>query len=145
MPRYIAEKFEKIQRTFLWLRIEEKNKFSLVKWDTVCQPKNHGGLGIRIIYNTNKDLMAKVGWDHLRDRKDWCKIMNAKYLHNKPLIDCLSETHPSGSLDWRCICSLQDLLRSEIKWKIGMAIKSDSRRTPSYLTLPWKTLNSGIL
>lgn len=58
----MGDKLEKIQRTFLWTGMEEKNRLSLVNWDIVFLPKTMGGLGIRKINALNKALISKVVW-----------------------------------------------------------------------------------
>ena len=57
----MADKIERIQRNFLWSRIEEKNKLSLVNWEVVCKPKFKGGLGVRRLRDLNKALLMKIG------------------------------------------------------------------------------------
>ena len=43
-----------LQRRFLWGRAHDQNKIAWIKWDTVCLPKEKGGLGI-------KDILALLG------------------------------------------------------------------------------------
>ena len=37
-------------------------EFYLVKWEVVCKPTAHGGLGIQSIENMNKSLIGKWLW-----------------------------------------------------------------------------------
>lgn len=41
----MAEKLERIHRSFLWMGVEEKKRLALVNWDTVCHPNVKGGWG----------------------------------------------------------------------------------------------------
>ena len=78
----MAEKIKRIQRNFLWSRIEEKNKLSLVNWEQVCKPKGKGGLGIRRMKDLNKSLLTKIGWRLAEGNTGWENTMKAKYLSN---------------------------------------------------------------
>lgn len=44
---YICEELNKVIRRFVWNDGEESRKLHLISWDTLCLPKNAGGLGIR--------------------------------------------------------------------------------------------------
>ena len=56
------DKIEKIQRHFLWSRIEDKNKLNLGNYEDVYRRKEKGGLGIRRFRDLSKALLTKVGW-----------------------------------------------------------------------------------
>lgn len=43
----------------------EQKKIMWVKWDTVCLPKEKGGLGIRDIKNFNLALLGKWRWESI--------------------------------------------------------------------------------
>lgn len=50
LPKGVCEEIEKSTRRFIWSGAESdprKSKLSLVKWNSVTQPKALGGLGIR--------------------------------------------------------------------------------------------------
>lgn len=81
---YMADKLEKIHRTFLWVGSEEKKRMSLVNWDTVCLPKRMGNLGLRKIGLMNKALTTKVAWKLIEGKADWCRLMEARYLQGHP-------------------------------------------------------------
>jgi len=53
IPIRVANRFEKLQRDFLWRGIGEEFKYHLVKWDKVCSPISEGGLGIRNLRSFN--------------------------------------------------------------------------------------------
>ena len=42
----MVSKIVKLQRDFLWSRIEESKKDHLISWDIVCGLKESGGLGL---------------------------------------------------------------------------------------------------
>ena len=47
IPVAMAKRIEKLQRDFLWGYDEGVNRYRLVSWDVICQPRHNGGLGIR--------------------------------------------------------------------------------------------------
>jgi hypothetical protein len=55
-------------------------KISWVKWETVCQSKRNGGLGVKDICLINVSLLAKWRW-RLIDGESafWKKVLKAKY------------------------------------------------------------------
>lgn len=59
---------------FLW-------KWSLVKWDFVCQPKNEGGLGLQSAVLHSQVLVAKLYWRWCSNQHQlWARILTQKYL-----------------------------------------------------------------
>ncbi|KAL5551395.1 hypothetical protein UlMin_001571 [Ulmus minor] len=62
MPRVVAASLEKMMREFLWDRDSTGKGRSLVRWETVCKPKELGGLGIGNLILRNKALLGKWLW-----------------------------------------------------------------------------------
>ena len=62
LPSEVCKKLDKIYRDFLWGDTFDKKKMHLVNWDTMCLPKNLGGLGIKKTKKMNEALLAKAGW-----------------------------------------------------------------------------------
>ena len=59
VPKSVADKFVRLQRRFLWGGGPDQNKIAWVRWETVCLPKEKGGLGIKDINNFNLALLRK--------------------------------------------------------------------------------------
>lgn len=47
IPIGICEEIEGLARRFIWGSNSRKQKRALVDWNSMCQPRMHGGLGIR--------------------------------------------------------------------------------------------------
>ena len=58
IPKYVANKIEKLQRDFLW----GDPKTHILVWDKVCMSMAKGGLGIRKLTIFNKALLGKWLW-----------------------------------------------------------------------------------
>lgn len=74
-PKKILKEMRRLQRKFLWGGRDDKNKWALVNWDTVCTPKLNGGLGLRDP-ETNNDIMGtKIWWRWIKhEQEPWAKI-----------------------------------------------------------------------
>ncbi|GLJ43861.1 hypothetical protein SUGI_0914210 [Cryptomeria japonica] len=116
----MAAKLENIQKTFLWMGMEEKKRLTLVGWDKVCLPKAMGGLGTRKISRFNKALMTKIAWKLLNKDTDWSRIIRARYLGNGDFSSVLKEEGlPRGSKIWNNILSYREPLSHGLRWLIG--------------------------
>ena len=78
-PSYICKEIDKLNRNFLWGDTVNK-KVHLVNWNTVCQPKVIGGLGIRKSIDNNLAIHAKLGWEIMTGlNTPWINLMRNKY------------------------------------------------------------------
>ncbi|MDD0245709.1 hypothetical protein PSY47_23320, partial [Shigella flexneri] len=89
---------------FIWGDTNDKKKVHLVNWDTICQPKQLGGLGIKKTSEMNKAMLAKASWRIWQaDAGFWAAIFKEKYLLN----GCLTDNNYKPPLDcsstWRSI------------------------------------------
>jgi len=58
-PKGVMQQYRNIQRDFLWGKGEERKKWALVAWETICKHKNHGGPGLDDPEVLNKVLGQK--------------------------------------------------------------------------------------
>lgn len=96
-----------------------KKKISLVKWTDVCQPKDHGGLGIRRLKDSNSAFLMKIYWG-LITKLDalWVKLMRGKFMNSSSssLIPSILNNTKSSYL-WKVICRVwQVQLRESNGW-----------------------------
>ncbi|XP_017628982.1 uncharacterized protein LOC108471956 [Gossypium arboreum] len=63
VPKGISDEIKHIVRKFVWGAHNGSLKTALVNWDSVCQPKSHGGLGLRQLKDHNTSFMMKVGFN----------------------------------------------------------------------------------
>ncbi|WCJ29110.1 LINE-1 retrotransposable element ORF2 protein [Euphorbia peplus] len=62
LPSGVLNKMEKMNRNFIWGNKDQKQKIHLVPWETICKPKDLGGIGIRQARDNNKVLLMKLLW-----------------------------------------------------------------------------------
>jgi hypothetical protein len=74
------KRIRRIQRDFLWGCRGDRKKISWIKWDTICLPKNKGGLGVRDVRVVNISLLTKWRWRLLHeDHGVWKEVLKSKY------------------------------------------------------------------
>ena len=79
-PVSVCKTIASIQRRFVWAWGAKNKRISWVSWDTVCKPKEEGGLGVKDIRTFNCALLAKWKWRMLNEEKGkWKEILVSKY------------------------------------------------------------------
>ena len=80
MPKIVWARLEKIQRDFLWGGGNLESKPHLVNWNSVCQEKSRGGLGVRGLSLMNQALLCKWCWRFANERDSlWRLVISAKF------------------------------------------------------------------
>ncbi|XP_074298106.1 uncharacterized protein LOC141628922 [Silene latifolia] len=88
IPRTICDSIDRKARRFLWGGDETKKSIHLINWETVQQPKSHGGLGIVSARQANAAFLTKLGWRVLAEPQSlWSRVLQAKYCNNRCDID----------------------------------------------------------
>lgn len=67
LPVKIVKEIDRVMSNFLWNGNEDKRHVKIA-WKDVCMPKKEGGLGIKLLKEWNKALMAKHLWNIWRKR-----------------------------------------------------------------------------
>jgi hypothetical protein len=89
---------------------DKARNLTLKSWVSLCQPKDNGGLGFRLMKDINLSLIAKLGWKLLVDHDSlWVSIFKAKYIKYGNLLTCPLS---SGSFIWNSIKAIVPLLAS---------------------------------
>ena len=113
-----------IQRSFLWGDGDDQHKIAWVKWETVCLPKDKGGLGIKDITKFNLALLAKWKWNLFHHNGElWARILESKYGGWRGL-DAVTRDN-NVSLWWEDLKlalhnpQYETALQGGIAWKVG--------------------------
>ena len=80
VPKKVENKLVRIQRKFLWDGASEQNKIAWIRWETVCLPKEDGGLGVKVIWSFNTTLLGKWKWKLFQNQGEmWARVLESKY------------------------------------------------------------------
>ena len=85
LPLQTCSKLDALNRKFWWGSKEEnKHECCLKSRNSICTPKDVGGLGIKKTADMNKALVAKMTWDVAKGvNKMWVNIFKKKYVRNR--------------------------------------------------------------
>lgn len=106
---------DKIHRNFLWGDLADRRSTHVVGWEQICQPRNMGGLGIRVLQKHNITMLAKLAW-RFSINKDalWSQVLLTKYGVFEGWEIPLNRG--GGSLIWRGLKARYDTLAAGIEW-----------------------------
>lgn len=63
LPKWVIKQIDKTRRRFLWHGVNQNgSKMNLANWESVCKPKEYGGLGIIDLSAVNRALLVKWTW-----------------------------------------------------------------------------------
>ena len=92
----ICNKLDAITRSFWWGHKPGVKNLHLVNWDTLCQPKNRRGLGLRKFNLINKSLLSEQYWRIQRCPNSlMAKTFKPKYFPNSNLQSYILKPHYS--------------------------------------------------
>jgi len=84
-PKTIIQNLDRQRRSFFWQGGGTKRKYHLIRWSTITLSKKDGGLGIKDIAKMDISLLCKWWWRLEHESGIWQEIIQAKYLHGKPI------------------------------------------------------------
>lgn len=80
IPRGVCKEIESLEQSFIWGSFEGKRKISLIGWDTICQPKDCGGLGKRQLRDQNISFLLKLNYKVISNEEAlWARVVKSKY------------------------------------------------------------------
>lgn len=90
-----------------------------ISWDTICNPKDQGGLGIRNIHVLNQAYFIKLGWALINDLNVlWVHILYSKYKCGVASILTIAKGHHSSYI-WNVVVNNWDHVLSNLAWSIN--------------------------
>ncbi|GLU11146.1 hypothetical protein SLE2022_279100 [Rubroshorea leprosula] len=117
LPNSVCSAIDSLNRRFLW-GFDATNKPHLVNWDSICMPRDLGGLGLRSARENNQAMITKLGWQLISTpNKPWCKALLVKYLKNGPLMHC--SIIQTASATWKSILKCRSILQLGLRWRVG--------------------------
>ncbi|GAB2303754.1 hypothetical protein Dimus_038957 [Dionaea muscipula] len=110
IPTSVIKEIERLCRGFLWAGADLHQRRALVAWDKICQPKLHGGLGIKQLSSWNKALLCKLLWDIDRKKNRlWIRWISKYYLKGRSV---WITPEGEGSWAWRALMRVKARLQS---------------------------------
>jgi hypothetical protein len=103
LPKSFCAELDRIFKNFWWgFSASKTRNLTLKAWDSICKPKELGGLGLRRMREVNLALISKLGWN-LLNKSDlmWVSQLHCKYLSSTSFLSPLP--HSSSSWLWKGI------------------------------------------
>ena len=80
-PKVVFRQIDQKCRMFLWSRQCKDLMKALIKWEQLCNPKNHGDLGLFNITQRNKVAVGKLLWALCNNKeKLWIRWVHQYYI-----------------------------------------------------------------
>ncbi|KAA3487438.1 RNA-directed DNA polymerase (Reverse transcriptase) [Gossypium australe] len=91
---------------------------SLVGWDSICQPRSRGGLGLRQLNDQNMSFLMKIGFGLLSKNSALrVRVLRDKYGWKEQIPDSIKRNQCSHL--WRALSKIWPTLREHLTWAIG--------------------------
>lgn len=117
-PGSVIDRIERLQRDFLWHWRENKKKFRLVDWKSICTLKKKGGVGFHPLRGMTKALLGKWLWrigEHSNSL--WRNVISSKYNVRRNGWDIPDKSLGCSSF-WKGITSVKELFEASIEYRI---------------------------
>lgn len=89
-----------------------------MKWEELCQPKAHGGSGLRTAADQNKAFLSKLAYQLVaRDDYLWVQVLRGKYGWSRDNMGAFKTIKASHT--WRSIASIWEDTSMHISWHPG--------------------------
>lgn len=95
----------------------------MVSWDSICQPKMKGGLGLNNLFQMNEALLMKINWNIIVSLTSlWIKVLCLKYgVENDNLPAGLPTKY--CSYVWHVVGTIWQQVLNGVRWQIGKGLK----------------------
>ncbi|GJZ58864.1 putative RNA-directed DNA polymerase [Tanacetum coccineum] len=118
LPSRVLNDLEQHMRGFLWGHSSSGKPKSKVAWDSVCLPKDEGGLGIRRLDHFNSALMVSHVWKLISLKESlWVKWIHEYKLKRRSFWDIPMRGNMTWG--WRKMLQIHPLIREFIWSKVG--------------------------
>ena len=117
ISKYTIAKIEQIFSSFLWSGKVGNAHRAKIRWESVCLPKEEGGLGLRRVKDANDASVMKHIWNlFYRNDSLWVAWVQRLYLRQGSVWSAKIPSNCSWS--WRKILQLRERIRPFIRHKV---------------------------
>ena len=134
VPISVCNKMDSTIRRFWWNPKKDKGNYLAWKsWDSLCHPKDEGGLDFRKSKAFNQALLAKIAWWVAIDRDNICvRALRSKYKVDEDWLG--SEPRKNASHLWCAIEKLRPIIKMGACFLVGDGLSIDMWKDP---WVPW--------
>lgn len=119
LPAWVHAELDKTMRRCVWGTNGGGRGVHLLRWETLCLPKKHGGANLKPAKDMNQAMLVKLNWKLLtRMGNVWCSVLVAKY-KIKEGDGAHFKVKQRASNVWRGVLWGADLLRKGLRWSVG--------------------------
>ncbi|CAL1411451.1 unnamed protein product [Linum trigynum] len=116
LPAGICDQIDQKIWAFIWGSQQGRRRIHLINWETICLPKDQGGLGLRSARELNAGYHMKLAWTMLTKPEElWVQVLKEKYLKAGPSSVQVRRQSDGSSL-WRGLPRIWGLTLSGICW-----------------------------
>ncbi|GKA64598.1 RNA-directed DNA polymerase, eukaryota, reverse transcriptase zinc-binding domain protein [Tanacetum coccineum] len=136
IPKTVIKDINKLLKGLLWCQGELVKGMAKVAWESICRPKDKGGLGLKNLQAWNETLLMKHLWN-VAAKKDtlWVKWISVEKLKGTNLWDIPIEKNYSQL--WKTLLGRRDNIgdmydaRMTDNCKVANAIEGNDWKWPS--------------
>lgn len=120
LPQWVIDRIDKVRRGFLW----GKNGgteigISLTNWETVCIPRNYGGLGVSNLKLVNTALMLRWWWKAYHEPESLWAVVIGRIRKKGTAASGPKIWNITGSFFWSQLCRIKKLFTWSTTWIVG--------------------------
>ncbi|KAH9704682.1 reverse transcriptase domain-containing protein [Citrus sinensis] len=119
LPLELCRDIEKMMNSFWWGSKGTSTKGIIwMRWERLCKPKTHGGLGFKKLHQFDISMLGKQGWRFLTNPNSLvARLFKARYFPNTSFLEASLGSNPSYV--WRSILAAQNAISLGSRIRIG--------------------------
>ncbi|GMI85140.1 hypothetical protein HRI_002183300 [Hibiscus trionum] len=117
-PLSLCHDLESIYCRFWWRNNGSKRGIHWARWESLCSPKDKGGMGFRDLAKFNIAILAKQGWHLLTNPSSLlARVLKGRYFPTGNFLSANLGSNPSYT--WKSIWCTRGLIEKGFGWRIG--------------------------
>ncbi|XP_059451038.1 uncharacterized protein LOC132181824 [Corylus avellana] len=123
IPKSLCSEIDSVLRKFWWgFPQDKRHNLSFLSWDSICQPKSLGGLGISSMKFLNSSLLARLGWKLTSNEPLlWVDALKGKYLQ-QGFSFLEAPYNPVSSWLWKGLIKNRKVVEKGACWSISSGV-----------------------